>query len=327
VRPELQEALHQALRNAREDRAPKLSAFVGMEFDGTQRRVALLAQWRAAAEGHGESALVTFLDAGQVVEGDSPPEHENGSDEMHLMRARMQQAEYHADQMHDERYLASEDLRSANEELQSLNEEYRATTEELETSKEELQSINEELQTVNGELKAKLEEVSHAHSDMQNLVAATNIPILFLDRDLTINRFTPPFSEIFNVQAHDQGRSIADFSHHLDYETLSEDARRVLADQAPVEQEATSSDGRIFVVRLRPYRTAGDRIDGVVVTFVDVTELKRANQLQQADRRKDDFLAMLGHELRNPLAAIRNTLEAMGPKGEIGAGQAEWAWG
>ena len=116
---------------------------------------------------------------------------------------------------------ANEELRAANEELQSVNEEYRSTAEELETSKEELQSINEELQTVNSEFKTKLESVSRAHSDVQNLMAATDVGILFLDPQLRINRFTPRISELFNIVAGDEGRSITDFTHRLDYDDLA----------------------------------------------------------------------------------------------------------
>ena len=101
--------------------------------------------------------------------------------------------------------MAYEDLRAANEELQSLNEEYRSTTEELETSKEELQSVNEELQTVNNELKVKLEEVSRANNDLENFMAATDIPMLFLDRNLCIKRYTAPLRQIFNIKQHDLG--------------------------------------------------------------------------------------------------------------------------
>src|SRR5262249_5843481 len=115
----------------------------------------------------------------------------------------------------------------ANEELQSLNEEYRSTTEELETSKEELQSINEELQTVNNELKQKLEEVSRANSDLENLMVATDVATVFLDRDCRISRFTPRLSEIFSVKTRDRERPVSDITRVLDYDTLEIDARRI----------------------------------------------------------------------------------------------------
>ena len=163
---------------------------------------------------------------------------------------------------------AYEDLRAANEELQSLNEEYRSTTEELETSKEELQSVNEELQTVNNELKLKLEEVSRANNDLENFMAATDIPMLFLDRNLSIKRYTAPLLQIFNVKKHDLGRPIGDLTHNVLYEDLEKDAARVLADLAPVERQVRSREGETMTVRIRPYRTSDDKIDGVVVTFM-----------------------------------------------------------
>ena len=165
--------------------------------------------------------------------------------------------------------MAYEDLRAANEELQSLNEEYRSTTEELETSKEELQSVNEELQTVNNELKMKLEEVSRANNDLENFMGATDIPMLFLDRNLAIKRYTAPLRQIFNVKPLDHGRPIGDLTHNMVYADLEQDAARVLHDLAPIERQVKLRSGERLAVRIRPYRTAEDRIDGVVVTFVD----------------------------------------------------------
>ncbi len=145
---------------------------------------------------------------------------------------------------------ANEELRAANEELQSINEEYRSTSEELETSKEELQSINEELQTVNSELKLKLETISRAHSDLQNLMAATDFGTLFLDTDLRIKLFTDQVTELFSITNTDEGRPITDFAHQLDYDGLIEDMRAVLADLAPIRREVRSHDGRWYDVRL-----------------------------------------------------------------------------
>ena len=171
-----------------------------------------------------------------------------------------------------------QDLRATNEELQSTNEEYRSTAEELETSKEELQSINEELHTVNAELKSKLASISLAHSDLQNLTAATEIGTLFLDPDLRIKMFTAPIAELFNVTETDIGRVISDFTNRLDYDALEEDVRRVLKDLTPIEREVRTRDKRWYVMRVRPYRTVEDRIDGTVVTFVDISARLQAEQ-------------------------------------------------
>lgn len=181
---------------------------------------------------------------------------------------------------------ANEELRAANEELQSTNEEYRSTAEELETSKEELQSINEELQTVNSELKLKLEGISRAHSDLQNLMAATDVGTLFLDPSLRIKLFTPRLDDLFNITVSDIGRPITDFTHQLSYENFADDARVVLRQLTPVEHEIQSHDGRWYLARMRPYRTIEDQIDGVVATFVDISERRRAEEaLRQSEAR------------------------------------------
>jgi two-component system CheB/CheR fusion protein len=198
--------------------------------------------------------------------------------------------------MREEYEAANEELLAANEELMSLNEEYRATTEELETSKEELQSLNEELETVNAELKHKFDEISRAHSDLENLIAATEVGTLFLDLNLRIHRFTPRLADLFNVTPNDRGRPIGDFTHRLDYDRLEADARQVLDTLSPVERELSSREGRWYLVRFRPYRTLDYRIDGVVVTFVDVTERKRAEEEIQAAREYAERIVETIHD-------------------------------
>lgn len=267
VRTELLDELRTALHHASETRDACLSAFVPVRFNGTPRLVGILVQPRAAdAERH---LLVTFLEAGEAA-----PEVESdrgeATDALVLsLRDKLRIAERRLESIRIEHSIAFEDLRAANEELQSLNEEYRSTTEELETSKEELQSVNEELQTVNHELKAKLEEASRANSDLENFMAATDIPMLFLDRQLGIKRYTSAMRHIFNVKEHDYGRPIGDLTHTLLYEGLQADASRVLTDLLPFEKTVEiRGTGDLLVVRIRPYRTTDDKIDGVVVTFV-----------------------------------------------------------
>src|SRR5262249_21437954 len=178
------------------------------------------------------------------------------------------------------------ELRAANEELQSINEEYRSTSEELETSKEELQSINEELQTVNSELKLKLEAISRAHSDLQNLMAATDFGTLFLDSSLRIKRFTERVTELFSVTPSDEGRPITDFANQLQYDGLIKDARTVLSDLVPIRRELKSRNGKWYDMRLRPYRTVDDKIDGVVITFVDVSDRRQVEEALRDSQRE-----------------------------------------
>jgi two-component system CheB/CheR fusion protein len=181
--------------------------------------------------------------------------------------------------------LSNEELKASNEELQAMNEEMRSATEELETSKEELQSVNEELVTVNNELKSNVEELSKSNADLTNLMASTDIGTVFLDRQLRIERFTPSAQKIFNLIPADVGRPISDITNKLAYEGLRADAEKVLDALAPIEREVPMSDGWLMV-RIAPYRTADDRIAGVVATFVDITRRKSAeDELRESEAR------------------------------------------
>ncbi|HEY0458538.1 MAG TPA: PAS domain S-box protein [Pyrinomonadaceae bacterium] len=186
--------------------------------------------------------------------------------------------------------ISVEEHKASHEELQAINEELRSTTEELETSKEELQSVNEELTTVNHEHKDKIDETMSANSDLQNLMASTNIATIFLDRQLRIKRLTPPVEQLFNITQMDIGRMLEHFTNKLDYADLSKDSERVLNSLQPVEREIRSADGRAFLTRILPYRTIDDRIEGVVLNFVDITERKRVEDAAAADLRDTQLL-------------------------------------
>jgi two-component system CheB/CheR fusion protein len=175
-----------------------------------------------------------------------------------------------------EQYEAStEELKAGNEELQAMNEELRSATEELETGREELQSINEELSTVNSELKNKVDELGSSNSDMLNLMDATAIPTVFLDRDLHITRYTPPAVDVFKLIPADIGRPLSDLRTELEYPELAADAERVLKRLVPVEREVPRGGTTWYSARLLPYRTVDDRIAGVVLTLLDITERRR----------------------------------------------------
>jgi len=268
ARVELVDELRAALHRAFELHEPCLSSFVPVRFNGTPRMVGVLVQPRAREEGREAHVLVTFLESGDAQTGEPNDRGENSDSIVMALRDKLRVAEQRLETMRQEHGMAYEDLRAANEELQSLNEEYRSTTEELETSKEELQSVNEELQTVNHELKMKLEEVSRANNDLENFMAATDIPMLFLDRNLSIKRYTSPLRQLFNIKTHDQGRPIGDLTHNMEYQNLERDAARVLHELVPIERQINLRTGESLVVRMRPYRTAEDKIDGIVVTFV-----------------------------------------------------------
>ncbi|MCF0062838.1 PAS domain S-box protein [Dyadobacter chenwenxiniae] len=180
----------------------------------------------------------------------------------------------------------AEELKASNEELQAMNEELRSAAEELETSKEELQSINEELSTVNQELKVKVEEISMTRSNLQNLINSTDLATLFLDRSLRVNLFTPAARNIFNLIPSDSGRPLTDITNRLADAELVRDAEAVLEKLQPVEREVETVDGQLFLMRVLPYRTAEDRINGVVLTFVDISRRRAAEEaVRQSEER------------------------------------------
>jgi two-component system CheB/CheR fusion protein len=170
---------------------------------------------------------------------------------------------------------SEEERQAAIEELQSTNEELQSANEELTTSKEESQSMNEELQTINVELQSKLDDLALAQSDMQNLLNSTDIATLFLDKDLNVRRFTEQIKRIINLRDADIGRPLSDLTTTLNYAELDADAKDTLRTLAFSEKEISTSDARWFKVRIMPYRTVANVIQGAVITFVDITAAKQ----------------------------------------------------
>jgi two-component system CheB/CheR fusion protein len=194
----------------------------------------------------------------------------------------------------EEMETANEELRSANEELQSVNEELQSTNEELETSKEELQSLNEELATVNTELQDKVADLMLASNDMSNLLASTGIGTLFVDHNLRIMRFTPAVTEQINLIKSDEGRPIAHIvSNLVGYDRLVEDVQSVLDTLTPVEVEVATTEGNWFMMRIRPYRTHENVIEGAVLTFVNISDLKALESDLRGARHMQRLAAVL----------------------------------
>jgi two-component system CheB/CheR fusion protein len=180
---------------------------------------------------------------------------------------------------------SNEELKSINEELQSTNEELQSTNEELETSKEELQSLNEETVTVNAELQARMDELSNSNDDMKNLLDSTEIATIFLDLDLCVRRFTPKTSKIIPLTATDSGRPIRHLATSLVGVDIDECSQQVLGDLALREFEVVDRENRSYIMRIRPYRTSANVIDGVVITFEDTTSSRRIEEeLRQRER-------------------------------------------
>ncbi|HSO45123.1 MAG TPA: PAS domain-containing protein, partial [Rhodoferax sp.] len=204
----------------------------------------------------------------------------------------LQHAREDARSTREEMQTSQEELKSANEELQSTNEELQSTNEELTTSKEEMQSMNEELQTINNELQLKVGEVSRASNDMRNLLDSTEIAILFLDDTLHVRRFTPSTARVFKLIPGDAGRSITDIVCDLDYPGLGADALEVLRTLVFKEIDVEAAGGRWFKVRIMPYRTHDNRIDGLVITCVDISASKRLEaELREAQARLQALMA------------------------------------
>lgn len=253
-------------------------------------------------ERHGpDRLLISFFDREPSPDHPPEPDHaEHAADEGSL-HAELQRTREDLRQTIEQMESSGEELRASNEEIRSINEELRASNEELETSKEELQSLNEELNTVNNQLKAKVTELETRTDDLNNLLNSTDVATLFLDRNLAIRWFTPAMRALVGLRAPDIGRPIADFAQRFRGGDLAEEARQVLASLRPAETEADSDAGRWYIRRTIPYRSGSDLIDGVVVTFSDITERKVREQEVQAAR---DFAECIVDTVRDPLLIL-----------------------
>jgi len=196
----------------------------------------------------------------------------------------------------EEMQTSQEELKSTNEELQSSNEELQSANEELTSSKEEMQSLNEELQTVNIELQSKVGDFVQASNDMKNLLNSTEIATLFLDKELNIRRYTEKLNDLIKLRHTDEGRPFTDLVSDLVYPEIESHARMVLKTLSTVESSITTSDGRWFVVRIMPYCTTDDRIDGLVITFTDITAAKK---LEFEVKKNNDVLKISEVRYRN----------------------------
>jgi two-component system, chemotaxis family, CheB/CheR fusion protein len=275
VRKELSVELVAALHAARREQRTISTHPIPVQFNGERHPVTMHVHPATATEDEGYS-LVIFEELPEAQ--DAAAESEGGSERMAELSNDLDITRQRLQSVIEEFETSQEEMKASNEELQSTNEELRSTMEELETSKEELQSMNEELQTVNQENRHKVEELASLTGDLQNLLASTDIATLFLDRELRILRFTPKIEELFNVRLTDRGRPISDLTHRLGYASLRDDADLVLKRLERVEREVRDEAGRWYLTHLLPYRSAEERIEGVVITFVDITRRKRSEE-------------------------------------------------
>jgi two-component system, chemotaxis family, CheB/CheR fusion protein len=207
-----------------------------------------------------------------------------------------------------EHQAANQDLRAANEEILSSNEELQSMNEELETAKEEIQATNEELNTINDELQRRNVESTHVSNDLQNLLSSINIPILMLGGDLRIRRFTPAVEGIFNLISTDVGRALSDITHKLNVPDLEEQILEVIRTLNLKAQEVQDRDGRWYDLRIRPYRTIDNKIDGAVLVLVDINELKQSAQHLMESK---NYAETIVETVREPLLVLDLNLRAI----------------
>jgi two-component system, chemotaxis family, CheB/CheR fusion protein len=282
LRNTLRPGVRAALRTARALDKPVVQDNVAVRIDGRSRLVTLIAE---PLSDHGPDAgfiVLAFQNGGAPgarVAGSDPDFTEAANSlEQELATTRTQ-----LQSTIDELETSNEELKSSNEEHQSVNEELQSSNEELETAKEEMQSVNEEVQTINAEMVSKNEQLSHLNSDLKNLLESTEIATLFLDAHLRVRSFTPGVTDIFHLRDSDIGRPITEVVSLLNYSDLSSDVKTVLRKLSVIERQVSLQDGRMtFILRLRPYRTIDNVIDGVVLTFVDVSERQAAQETVRA---------------------------------------------
>ncbi len=288
LRLELRTALFQAAHTGKSVEARR----VRLERDGRSYYVNMVVRPFRDNEAGSDYMLVLFDEVEACMDSSALEAPDTKDRVLTQLEAELQQTKERLQATMEHSETSTEELRASNEELHALNEELRSATEELETSKEELQSINEELTTVNFELRAKDDETSKINDDLQNLIYSTNIAAVFVDRQMCIKWFTPRAKDIFNVIGNDAGRSLSDITHRLDYPLLHRDAAEAFEALHLVEREVANREGnRWYLARFLPYRTLDDRIQGAVLTFIDITDRRRAEEDLRAGEAHMKLLA------------------------------------
>jgi two-component system CheB/CheR fusion protein len=291
ILPALRLDLRAALFQALQSREAVRTSTSGIELDGERLDVLIevVPLDEKAFEGRFAEVVFTVRDPSKQAGPDRPATPVD-KDVASQLEEELDRTRERLQTVIEEYETSNEELKASNEELQSMNEELRSTTEELETSREELQSMNEELVTVNQELRAKIDELGRANSDLNNLMGSTEIGTIFLDRELRIKRYTPAAEALFHLQPADVGRPLRALTQKLGPDDLVELAKEVLEQLSTIEREMKGEDGEWYITRIRPYRTVDDAIDGVVMTFMDVTALKNA---ERQARFQADVLAQV----------------------------------
>ncbi|MDB5311326.1 MAG: methyltransferase/methylesterase, CheR/CheB with sensor [Gemmataceae bacterium] len=316
LRTRLRSAIHKAVR----ENCPVILDDAGVKRNDGYHPVLVTIRPVQGPRGEDGLLLVTFQDGkappfpaeGGPGEG-PPPETGAGDAALRRLEAELKATRADLQRTIEEMESSNEELKAANEEVMSMNEELQSANEELETSKEELQSLNEELGTVNNQLRDKVEELGLANNDMANLLNCTEVAILFLDKAFRIKRYTPPATRLFNLTATDLGRPIGDITPKYSDGTLRHDIEQVLRSFTPRKMEFQTPDGGWWIQRITLYRTLDLHVEGVVLTFTDVTQVRRADEQTRrlATVLRDSNDAVIVHDFEGRISAWNRGAEQM----------------
>jgi len=308
LRTKLRSAIHEAVR----ENGPVTLANAQVKRNGGYYPVNVTIRPAQGPQGTEGLLLVTFQDSDQDL---PPPPPELGAEESVVRQLEFELKATREDLQStiEEQESSNEELKASNEEVMSMNEELQSANEELETSKEELQSLNEELTTVNNQLQEKVLDLETANNDMANLLNCTDVAILFLDTQFRIKRYTPPATRLFNLIATDINRPISDITPRFSDTTLQQDIEQVLRTLTPLDKPLQTPDGRSWNRRVTLYRTLDSRIDGVILTFSDVTHIRRADKqaMQLAAVLRDSNDAVIVHDFDGKITAWNRGAELM----------------
>ncbi|MEX2644120.1 MAG: chemotaxis protein CheB [Acetobacterales bacterium] len=316
AKAELRAPLRTALVRAFRVRERVVMRDLAVDVDGAEQPVDILVEPIPGGEKDDRQCLVVFEETGPLrlnggrqhrSDGEEQQRHRAEADEKTDIDSGVRELREQLRTTTEELQTSNEALKSSNEELASMNEELQSSNEELETSKEELQSSNEELQTVNAELQARIEQLARLNNDLRNLFENTAVATLFVDNDLNIRNYTPMLAEVFHVRETDMGRPLRHIAHRLADDQVLDDMRSVISDLQRIEREVRTKDGEtVYMLRIKPYYTLDSRIDGAVVTFVDISALKLHEARLKRSRRHERLLQReLQHRVKNILANVR----------------------
>jgi two-component system CheB/CheR fusion protein len=329
VIPELQKTLSRLLFQVKQGKTSLTSKKIKLNIDDSPKYYKIIVQ-KVVLPNVREGLIHIIFGEDRNGKNSQPNNLEKASqvsaEESDIIAALEKELEHTKEQLHttiEEYETSNEELQASNEELQSMNEELRSTTEQLETSKEELQSVNEELKSVNTELEHKIDKLNEANSNLKNLMESTDIATLFIDGNNCLQFFTSAATNLFNFISSDTGRSFKDITHELNYDSIQSDIDHVNKSLQTIKKVVTDTKDNQYIMRLRPYRTINDKIDGVVLTFVDVTNIKQTEERLKEEIKQNETLQKqilsnnlserweLGEYLHDNLGQILATIKIM----------------